>query len=104
MTTNIDNATIVKPAGKVELKEPNLWKVIMLNDDVTTMEFVVKVLNDFFDYNEEQANKIVVDIHENGSAVVATLPYEMAEQKGIEVTLAARNDGYPLEVRIEEDK
>ena len=104
MTTNIDNATIVKPAGKVELKEPNLWKVIVLNDDVTTMEFVVKVLNDFFDYNEEQANKIVVDIHENGSAVVATLPYEMAEQKGIEVTLAARNDGYPLEVRIEEDK
>jgi ATP-dependent Clp protease adaptor protein ClpS len=68
------------------------------------MEFVVKVLNDFFDFNEEQANKIVVDIHENGSAVVATLPYEMAEQKGIEVTLAARNDGYPLEVRIEEDK
>jgi len=104
MTTNTDNATIVKPAGKVELKEPNLWKVIMLNDDVTTMEFVVKVLNDFFDFNEEQANKIVVDIHENGSAVVATLPYEMAEQKGIEVTLAARNDGYPLEVRIEEDK
>src|SRR6056300_1281488 len=101
MTTNTDNATIVKPAGKVELKEPNLWKVIMLNDDVTTMEFVVKVLNDFFDFNEEQANKIVVDIHENGSAVVATLPYEMAEQKGIEVTLAARNDGYPLEVRIE---
>ena len=104
MTTNTDNATIVKPAGKVELKEPNLWKVIMLNDDVTTMEFVVKVLNDFFNFNEEQANKIVVDIHENGSAVVATLPYEMAEQKGIEVTLAARNDGYPLEVRIEEDK
>jgi len=104
MTTDTDNATIVKPAGKVELKEPNLWKVIMLNDDVTTMEFVVKVLNDFFNFNEEQANKIVVDIHENGSAVVATLPYEMAEQKGIEVTLAARNDGYPLEVRIEEDK
>jgi len=102
--TDTNNATIVKPASKVELKEPNLWKVIMLNDDVTTMEFVVKVLNDFFDFNEEQANKIVVDIHENGSAVVATLPYEMAEQKGIEVTLAARNDGYPLEVRIEEDK
>ena len=104
MTTDTDNATIVKPAGKVELKEPNLWKVIMLNDDVTTMEFVVKVLNDLFNFNEEQANKIVVDIHENGSAVVATLAYEMAEQKGIEVTLAARNDGYPLEVRIEEDK
>ena len=104
MTTNTDNATIVKPVGKVELKEPNLWKVIMLNDDVTTMEFVVSCLTDYFEYTDAQANKIVVDIHEDGSAVVATYPYEMAEQKGIEVTLAARNDGYPLEVRIEEDK
>jgi|TARA_B110000285_G_scaffold186715_1_gene212200 ATP-dependent Clp protease adaptor protein ClpS len=102
--TDTNNATIVKPASKVELKEPNLWKVIMLNDDVTTMEFVVSCLTDYFEYTDAQANKIVVDIHEDGSAVVATYPYEMAEQKGIEVTLAARNDGYPLEVRIEEDK
>jgi ATP-dependent Clp protease adaptor protein ClpS len=102
--TDTNNATIVKPASKVELKEPNLWKVIMLNDDVTTMEFVVSCLIDYFEYTDAQANKIVVDIHEDGSAVVATYPYEMAEQKGIEVTLAARNDGYPLEVRIEEDK
>ena len=102
--TSTDNATIVKPAPKVELKEPNLWKVIMLNDDVTTMEFVITCLTDFFEYTEEQAKKIVVDIHEEGSAVVATYPYEIAEQKGIEVTLAARQEGYPLEVRIEEDK
>jgi ATP-dependent Clp protease adaptor protein ClpS len=102
--TNTDNATIVKPASKVELKEPNLWKVIVLNDDITTMEFVITVLTDIFDYTEDEAKKIVVDIHENGSAVVAVYPYEMAEQKGIEVTLAARQEGYPLEVRIEEDK
>jgi ATP-dependent Clp protease adaptor protein ClpS len=99
-----DNATIVKPASKVELKEPNLWKVIVLNDDITTMEFVITVLTDIFDYTEDEAKKLVVDIHENGSAVVAVYPYEMAEQKGIEVTLAARQEGYPLEVRIEEDK
>lgn len=101
---NTDNATIVKPASKVELKEPNLWKVIILNDDITTMEFVVEVLTDIFDYTDEEATKIVVDIHEKGSAVVAVCPYEMAEQKGIEVTLSARQEGYPLEVRIEEDK
>ena len=99
-----DNATIVKPASKVELKEPNLWKVIVLNDDITTMEFVITVLTDIFDYTENEAKELVVDIHENGSAVVAVYPYEMAEQKGIEVTLAARQEGYPLEVRIEEDK
>lgn len=104
MSDQTDTATIVKTKSKVELKEPNLWKVIMLNDDITTMEFVILCLTEYFDYTEEQAKKIVVDIHEQGSAVVATYPYEMAEQKGIEVTLAARNEGYPLEVRIEEDK
>ena len=46
---------------------------------------------------------MMVKIHEDGSAVVAVYPYELAEQKGVEVTLAARRDGYPLEVRIEED-
>ena len=55
----------------------------MLNDDVTTMEFVITCLTDFFEYTEEQAKKIVVDIHEEGSAPVATYPYEIAEQKGI---------------------
>ena len=95
---------VVKEATKVELKEPNLWKVIILNDEVTTMEFVILVLTNFFDYDEEEAMELTLKIHEDGSAVVAVLPYELAEQKGIEVTLAARQDGYPLEIRVEEDE
>ena len=90
--------------SRTKTKKPAMYKVIMLNDDITTMEFVIMCLTDYFDFTEEEAKKIVVDIHEQGSAVVATYPYEMAEQKGIEVTLSARNEGYPLEVRIEEDK
>ena len=56
---------------------------------------------DFFNYTPETALKITQDIHEIGSAVVAVLPYEIAEQKGIEVTLDARAQGFPLQVKVE---
>jgi ATP-dependent Clp protease adaptor protein ClpS len=89
----------IKP--NLSLKEPPLFKIIYLNDDRTSMEFVVATLIDFFNYNPDTASQITVDIHENGSAVVAILPYEIAEQKGIEVTLEARAQGYPLQVKVE---
>lgn len=98
-----DTELQVKTDTKVEFKEPNLWKVILLNDEITTMEFVVEILVNFFDYTEDSATDVTLKIHEDGSAVVAVLPYELAEQKGIEVTLTARQEGYPLDVRIEED-
>lgn len=89
----------IKP--NVNLREPPLFKIIYLNDDVTSMEFVVGSLIDYFNYNPDTASAITVDIHEKGSAVVAVLPYEIAEQKGIEVTLEARAQGYPLQVKVE---
>ena len=98
-----DTKEITKTETKVQFKEPNLWKVILLNDEITTMEFVIEVLVNFFNYNEDSAMEMTLKIHEDGHAVVATYPYELAEQKGIEVTLFAGQDGYPLEVRIEED-
>jgi ATP-dependent Clp protease adaptor protein ClpS len=49
----------------------------------------------------ESAEKITIDIHEAGSAIVAVLPYEIAEQKGIEVTISARSQSYPLQVKLE---
>ena len=67
------------------------------------MEFVVESLKNIFHYAEESAHALCLRIHEEGSAVVATLPYEMAEQKGIEVTLLARTNGYPLQVKIESE-
>ena len=65
------------------------------------MEFVVDTLVEYFNYNSDTAMQITTDIHEHGSAVVAVLPYEIAEQKGIEVTLEARAQGYPLQVKVE---
>jgi len=83
------------------VKEPPMFKIIYLNDNQTSMEFVIETLIDFFDYNTQTAVKITEDIHTEGSAVVAVLPYEIAEQKGIEVTLCARSNNYPLQVKLE---
>lgn len=83
------------------LKEPPMFKIIYLNDNQTTMEFVIDTLVTFFDYNPETALTITQDINELGSAVVAVLPYEIAEQKGIEVTVCARAQNFPLQVKLE---
>ena len=78
-----------------------MFKVIYLNDNQTTMEFVVESLIEYFDYTPATAEQITIDIHNAGQATVAVLPFEVAEQKGIEVTVSARNEGYPLQVKLE---
>lgn len=94
-----DVRTKIKP--NLKLNEPSMYKILYINDDVTTMEFVVNSLIEHFDYTDVTATKITEDIHDKGSAVVAVLPYEVAEQKGIEVTVDARNQGFPLQIKIE---
>lgn len=94
-----ESKTRLKP--NLKLAEPPMFKVIYLNDDLTTMEFVVRSLIDHFNYTVETAATITTGIHESGSAVVAILPYEIAEQKGSEVTLEAREEGFPLQVKLE---
>ena len=96
-----DTKQKIKP--NEELKEPPLFKVVYVNDNQTTIEFVVGSLIEFFDYTAETAEQITVDIHESGSAIVAVLPHEIAEQKGGEVTLSARAQNFPLQIRIEPD-
>jgi len=101
----IDTSTAVKTRTRVEheLKEPSLFKVIYVNDDATTMEFVVESLMTVFGHSEETSEQITMEIHQQGSSIVAVLPFELAEQKGLEVTTMARNQGYPLQIRIEAD-
>jgi ATP-dependent Clp protease adaptor protein ClpS len=92
-----------KTKTSIFLKEPPLFKVIYLNDDRTAVEFVVDSLIEHFEYTPDTAQTITMDIHESGSAVVAVLPYEIAEQKGIEITVNARSEGYPLQIKLEPD-
>jgi len=93
--------TKIKIKPNLALSEPPLFKIIYINDNVTSMEFVVGSLIDYFNYNQDTAHSITQNIHEEGSAIVAVLPYEIAEQKGIEVTLDARSQGFPLQVKVE---
>jgi ATP-dependent Clp protease adaptor protein ClpS len=75
--------------------------VIYINDSVTTMEFVIETLVTIFNHTPESAQEVTMKIHEEGSGTAAILPYEMAEQKGVEVTQLARNNGYPLQIKLE---
>ena len=94
---------VVKPKiqAKTNVQPPSLFNVIYVNDNVTTMEFVVESLKNIFHHSEQTAHEITLKIHEEGSSVVSTLPYEIAEQKGVEATLLARNNGFPLNVKLE---
>ena len=94
---------ILKPRiqTKTNIQPPSLFNVIYLNDEVTTMEFVVESLKNIFHHSEETAIEITHRIHQEGSSVVSTLPYEIAEQKGVEATVLARNNGFPLNVKLE---
>lgn len=98
---------MAQPDAKVKIKpnfklaEPPMFKVVYMNDNHTTMEFVVKSLIDHFNYTMDTATIITTAVHEEGSAVVAVLPFEVAEQKGTEVTLEARSEGFPLQVKVE---
>ena len=85
---------------KVKLDEPGLYDVIFLNDSITTMEFVVRVLKQIFNKNQEQAAHITKQIHEKGQGVVGSYVHEVAEQKGIETTLLARQENFPLQVKV----
>jgi ATP-dependent Clp protease adaptor protein ClpS len=94
-----DTRTRIKPLEAV--KEPPMFRVVYLNDNTTSMEFVVESLIEYFEYTHETAEQITIDIHEEGSACVAVLPYEIAEQKGVEVTVSARSQNYPLQIKLE---
>ena len=96
-----NTGTITKIQINQGLAEPPMFKIIYLNDNATPMEFVIETLIDSFEYSVETAEKITQDIHETGSAVVAVLPFEIAEQKGIEVTVQARSQNYPLQIKLE---
>jgi ATP-dependent Clp protease adaptor protein ClpS len=81
---------------QVKIKKPDFYEVILLNDDFTTMEFVVKILQLFFNMTRPTANKIMLKIHNEGSAICGEYPYEVAETKVMEVINFAKQNQYPL--------
>lgn len=96
-----DVASKTRETTKTRIKEPSKFKVVILNDDVTPVEFVIALLVTVFNHSASVASKLTNDIHNQGSAVVGLYAYEIAEQKSIDATNAARNNNFPLQIKIE---
>jgi ATP-dependent Clp protease adaptor protein ClpS len=88
---------------KVSVSEPKRWKVILLNDDTTPVEFVVSILIDIFKHNAETAREVTLQVHETGSGIAGTYSFEIAEAKAVEATSQSRAEGYPLQIKLEEE-
>jgi ATP-dependent Clp protease adaptor protein ClpS len=88
---------------KQKIQEPKKWKVILLNDDHTPMDFVISVLTEVFKHTDEVARNITIQIHEDGSGIAGTYSFEIAEAKAVESTQLARASGFPLQIKLEEE-
>jgi ATP-dependent Clp protease adaptor protein ClpS len=88
---------------KIEQKEPSKYKVVLLNDDFTPMDWVIDVLTKIYKYNISTAKQLMLSIHNEGSAVAGIYSYEVAEQKLTETITASRNAGFPLDAKMEEE-
>jgi ATP-dependent Clp protease adaptor protein ClpS len=88
----------------VAMEPPRPWRVVLLNDDYTPMDFVVQVLLRFFSLSEENAVRVMLKVHHEGRAVAGIYPKDIAATKIAQVTAHARQQQYPLACVMEEDR
>lgn len=93
--------TITKTENVTGAKEPERYKVVILNDNSTPMEFVIELLKLIFHHTQEASVQIMVKVHQNGKGTAGVYSYEVAEQKAMESTQIARTNGHPLGVSVE---
>jgi ATP-dependent Clp protease adaptor protein ClpS len=86
---------------KKETELPRRYKVIILNDDLTPMEWVISILTEIFKHTQSKAQELTLAIHSDGSAIAGIYSYEIAEQKSVEATMLSRNNGFPLAFKLE---
>ncbi|MDR3342762.1 MAG: ATP-dependent Clp protease adapter ClpS [Treponema sp.] len=101
MPVHLKNGTEVNTKKREKLKEPEEFRVILLNDHYTTMDFVVSVLVNIFHKNQEDANRIMLDVHRKGRGIVGHYPWDIAQTKVEQVHALARKHEFPLRCIIE---
>lgn len=89
------------PEMEAELDEPGMYQVVLHNDDYTTMEFVVYVLERVFNKSEAEANRIMLEVHRRGRGVCGVYPFEIAETKVAQVEKMAFKEGFPFKCTME---
>ncbi len=87
----------------VVIKRPSMYKVIFNNDDATPADFVKELLKLIFHHNDERAENITMEIHEQGKGIAGIYTFEIAEQKHNEATHIARTNGHPLNINLESE-
>ena len=100
MKTKQENSSLLE-AERSKIKPPKLYKVILLNDDYTTMEFVMEVLQTFFSMNRERATQVMLKVHQEGCAICGVYPQDIAETKVAQVSAFAKQHGHPLRCELE---
>ena len=100
--TEQGNANVqASTSTQTTIDEPGMFNVYLLNDDYTPMDFVTEILKTLLRKSPEDAEAVMLKIHEDGKGVAGTYPHEIAEQKAIETTSQARSQGHPLNCTIE---
>ena len=102
--TLVKSQTLPRLKAKPKTARPPLWKVILLNDDFTPREFVVRVLKAVFRMNESQAYRVMMTAHQKGACVIAVYTRDVAETKAKEATELGRAKGYPLYFTTEKEE
>ena len=98
-----DGKTDLVTKTRPKTKKPHLYKVLLLNDDYTPMEFVVHVLERFFNKNREEATRIMLHVHKRGVGICGVFTYEVAETKVTQVMDFARQHQHPLQCTMEKE-
>jgi ATP-dependent Clp protease adaptor protein ClpS len=93
--------TSVATKTKPKTKKPSMYRVLLLNDDYTPMEFVVHVLERYFNKDAQEATQIMLHVHQKGIGVCGIFPFEIAETKVVQVTDLARKNQHPLQCTME---
>lgn len=99
--TDKDEQSGVATIKKIKLQPPRMHKVIMHNDDYTTMEFVIHVLEKYFNKNTTEAHAIMLEVHTRGFGICGLFTFEVAESKVAKVIKYARENGHPLKCSTE---
>jgi ATP-dependent Clp protease adaptor protein ClpS len=98
-----DNRTGLATKTRPKTKKPSLYKVLLLNDDYTPMEFVIHVLEKYFSKGREDATRIMLHVHQKGVGICGVFPYEVAETKVTQVMDFSRQNGHPLQCTMEKE-
>ncbi|MDY0052413.1 MAG: ATP-dependent Clp protease adaptor ClpS [Aliarcobacter sp.] len=99
----MSNEIEIELNDELDLQEPKKYKVFLLNDDFSTMDFVIDVLVKVFRKSLDEASTIMINIHNNGKEICGTYSYEIAGTKVAQVKAMAREQGFPLKAKMEEE-